>query len=131
MAGDNPTCRGQCLTLRHRWADGTTHLRIDLLDRLAVLTPRPRATLILYDGVLATRTAPTHPSRCVSVGRADAANAWARCPRFSCTSTGHFPWLFPPIEDNVPQTGGAQMMGSGLNLIEKVGLDRSETVARS
>jgi len=49
----------------------------------------------------------------------------------SCTSTGHFPWLFPPIEDNVPQTGGAQMMGSGLNLIEKVGLDRSETVARS
>ena len=39
----------------------------------------------------------------------------------SCTSTGHFPWLFPPIEDNVPQTGGAQMMGIGLNLIEKVG----------
>jgi hypothetical protein len=30
------------LTLRHRWADGTTHLRFDpleLLERLAVLTP--------------------------------------------------------------------------------------------
>ena len=39
------------LTLRHRWADGTTHLRVDpleLLERLAVLTPRPRVNLILY-----------------------------------------------------------------------------------
>ena len=48
------------LTLRHRWADGTTHLRFDpleLLERLAVLTPRPRVTLILYDGVLAPRAA--------------------------------------------------------------------------
>jgi len=36
------------LTLRHRWADGTTHLRFDpleLLERLAVLTPRPRVTI--------------------------------------------------------------------------------------
>jgi Putative transposase len=48
------------LTLRHRWADGTTHLRFDpleLLERLAVLTPRPRANLILYYGVLAPRAA--------------------------------------------------------------------------
>jgi Putative transposase len=38
------------LGLRHRWADGTTHLRLDLLEfleRLAVLTPRPRVNLIL------------------------------------------------------------------------------------
>jgi len=44
------------LTLRHRWADGTTHLRFDpleLLERLAVLTPRPRVNLVLYYGVLA------------------------------------------------------------------------------
>ncbi|MCA1563570.1 MAG: transposase, partial [Acidobacteria bacterium] len=37
------------LTLRHRWADGTTHLRFDpleLLERLAALTPRPRVNLI-------------------------------------------------------------------------------------
>jgi hypothetical protein len=46
------------LALRHRWADGTTHLRFDpleLLERLAVLTPRPRVNLILYYGVLAPR----------------------------------------------------------------------------
>ena len=46
------------LTLRHRWADGTTHLKFDpleLLERLAGLTPRPRVNLILYDGVLAPR----------------------------------------------------------------------------
>jgi hypothetical protein len=48
------------LTLRHRWADGTTHLRFDplaLLERLAVLTPRPRVNLILYYGVLGRRAA--------------------------------------------------------------------------
>lgn len=48
------------LTLRHRWADGTTHLRFDpleLLERLAVLTPRPRVNLILSYGVLAPRAA--------------------------------------------------------------------------
>jgi hypothetical protein len=48
------------LTLRRRWADGTTHLRFDpleLLERLAVLTPRPRVNLILYYGVLAPRAA--------------------------------------------------------------------------
>jgi hypothetical protein len=48
------------LTLGHRWADGTTHLRFDpleLLERLAVLTPRPRVNLILYYGVLAPRAA--------------------------------------------------------------------------
>jgi hypothetical protein len=46
------------LTLRHRWADGTTHLRFDpleLLERLAMLTPRPRVNLMLYYGVLAPR----------------------------------------------------------------------------
>jgi hypothetical protein len=46
------------LTLRHRWTDGTTHLRfepLELLERLAVLTPRPRVNLILYYGVLAPR----------------------------------------------------------------------------
>lgn len=48
------------LTLRHRRADGTTHLRFDpleLLERLVVLTPRPRVNLILYYGVLAPRGA--------------------------------------------------------------------------
>lgn len=48
------------VALRHRWADGTTHLRFDpieLLERLAALTPRPRINLILYCGVLAPRAA--------------------------------------------------------------------------
>lgn len=48
------------LELRRRWTDGTTHLVFDpveLLERLAALTPRPRINLILYHGVLAPRAA--------------------------------------------------------------------------
>ena len=39
------------LELRRRWTDGTTHLVFDpveLLERLAALTPRPRINMILY-----------------------------------------------------------------------------------
>ena len=86
----------------------------ELLERLAVLTPRPRVNLILYDGVLAPRAAwraalvPTaacgieaspagrsveadedenrggrsHP-RCLSMGRADAADVRIRRPGLS------------------------------------------------
>ena len=48
------------LALRRPWSDGTTHLLFDpveLLARLAALTPRPRINLILYHGVLAPRAA--------------------------------------------------------------------------
>ena len=48
------------LELRHRWADGTKYLLFDpieLLERLAALTPRPRINLVLYYGVLAARAA--------------------------------------------------------------------------
>ena len=48
------------LHLRHPWSDGTTALVFDpveLLERLAALTPRPRVNLILYHGVLAPRSA--------------------------------------------------------------------------
>ena len=48
------------LELRHRWSDGTTHLRfhpLALLERLASLTPRPRINLVLYYGVLAAHAA--------------------------------------------------------------------------
>jgi len=55
------TADGQvALQLRHRWADGTTHLMFDpveFLGRLAVLVPRPRINLILYHGVLGPRAA--------------------------------------------------------------------------
>ena len=48
------------LQLRHRWTDGTTHLRFDpveFLGRLAVLVPRPRINLLFYYGVLGARAA--------------------------------------------------------------------------
>ena len=55
------TAGGQVqLELRRRWSDGTTHLLFDpveLLERLAALTPRPHINLILYHGVLAPRAA--------------------------------------------------------------------------
>ena len=44
--------------MRRRWSDGTTHLLFDpieLLERLAALTPRPRVNLVLYYGVLGAR----------------------------------------------------------------------------
>ena len=55
------TADGQVvLDLRHRWADGTTQLLfepVELLERLAALTPRPRINLLLYYGVLGARSA--------------------------------------------------------------------------
>jgi hypothetical protein len=48
------------LELRHRWSDGTTHVLFDpieLLERLAALTPRPRINLVLYYGVLGAHAA--------------------------------------------------------------------------
>jgi hypothetical protein len=48
------------LDLRHRWADVTTQLLfepVELLERLAALTPRPRINLLLYYGVLGARSA--------------------------------------------------------------------------
>ncbi len=44
------------LTLKTPWADGTRHLLfapLELLEKLAALTPRPQINLILYHGVLA------------------------------------------------------------------------------
>lgn len=46
------------LSLPHRWSDGTTHVLFEpteFLERLAVITPRPRVNLVLYYGVLAPR----------------------------------------------------------------------------
>jgi Putative transposase len=63
VAGDRVRVTGDGqvqLQLRHRWADGTTHVAFDPLEflgRLAVLVPRQRINLILYHGVLAPRAA--------------------------------------------------------------------------
>ena len=43
------------LALKTAWADGTRHLLfepLELLEKLAALTPRPRINLVLYHGVL-------------------------------------------------------------------------------
>ena len=48
------------ITLRHRWADGTSAVTLDpvtFLGRLAVLVPRPRVNLLMYHGVLGARAA--------------------------------------------------------------------------
>jgi len=44
------------LTLKSAWADGPRHLLcepLELLEKLAALTPRPRINLVLYHGALA------------------------------------------------------------------------------
>jgi len=44
--------------LKNRWRDGTTHLVLEpteLIQRLAVLIPPPRANLVRYHGILAPR----------------------------------------------------------------------------
>ena len=42
------------VTLKAEWHDGTTHLLfepLELLEKLAALTPRPRINLVLYHGL--------------------------------------------------------------------------------
>jgi len=50
------------LTMKTAWTDGTQHLvfePLELLERLAAITPRPRINLVLYHGVLAPVAAPS------------------------------------------------------------------------
>jgi len=58
------------LTLKTEWSDGTTALLFDpieLLERLAALTPRPRINLVLHHGVLAPHS--RWRARAVAYGR--------------------------------------------------------------
>ena len=87
------------LDLRRPWADGTTHLLFDpveLLERLAALTPRPRINLILYHGVLAPRAAwrSLVVQFGVSPGGAAEADATADRPRHAadCRHTRNYLW---------------------------------------
>jgi hypothetical protein len=75
-------------------ADGTTHLKFDpreLLERLAVLTPRPRINLVLYSGVLAPRM----PWRAGSSRRRHRRRLMSRLPpnqtRLTSAAIGHHP----------------------------------------
>ena len=57
------------LTLKTAWADGTRQLvfePLELLEKLAALTPRPRISLVLYHGVLAPHS--TWRARAVAYG---------------------------------------------------------------
>jgi hypothetical protein len=76
------------LTLKAEWSDGTTRLLfepIELLERLAALTPRPRINLVLHHGLLAPVAA---SSRIRARGRplSSAVNR-SRVVRMRCSST--------------------------------------------
>jgi Putative transposase len=61
------------LTLKAERSDGTTHLLfepIELLERLAALTPRPRINLVLHHGVLAPHSRWRAPGGCLRAGHA-------------------------------------------------------------
>lgn len=93
---------GQVLVdLRHRWADGTTHLvfdPIELMERLAALTPRPRINLVLYYGVLGARA--VWRSRLGAAERPAGAPAKPRCRAQTRTGVPHRRPLddWPPID---------------------------------
>lgn len=61
--------------LKSEWADGTTHLvfePLELLEKLAALTPRPRINLVLYARAPSTAwtTSPTRPLEAATPERA-------------------------------------------------------------
>jgi Putative transposase len=84
------------LTLKTAWADGTRQLvfePLELLEKLAALTPRPRINLVLYHGVLAPHSgwrarvvaygappseAPVAPSACLETNDQPTATAVPR-----------------------------------------------------
>lgn len=85
------------LALERRWSDGTTHLRFsptELLERLAVLIPRPRINLMSYHGVLGARA--SRRSEVVTFVEGAAAAAPA-----AVAESAH-----PPDEMNAPRPGG-------------------------
>jgi hypothetical protein len=80
---------GRVVLLKTPWRDGTTHLRFEpltLLERLAVLTARPRVDVLLYHGILAPHAA----------GRT-AAVAYGR-PASADRPHGHAPGATPAAE---------------------------------
>jgi hypothetical protein len=75
------------LSLRQPWRDGTTDLvftPLELLERLAVLVPRPRINLILYFGVLGARATAraevAGPGCAISAGESAPAEDSERAP---------------------------------------------------
>jgi hypothetical protein len=95
------------LTLKAEWSDGTTHLLfepIELLERLAALTPRPRINLVLHHGVLAPHS--RWRARAVAYGRDTldpvGPDSAARCGRAA-----------PPVPPSAPwSAGGLEVSGT-------------------
>jgi len=108
------------LALKTAWADGTRHLLfepLELLEKLAALTPRPRINLVLYHGVLAPHA--RWRGRVVAYGTVPAAAA--SCPNppdsrgedaITTPAHRHWPWaklMHRAFEIDVlacPQCGG-------------------------
>jgi len=88
------------LTLKTEWSDGTTHLLfepIELLERLAALTPRPRINLVLHHGVLAPHS--RWRARAVAYGRDTLAASGSQ----AAVATSASP---PPAAPNEPGSMG-------------------------
>src|SRR5262249_12075727 len=101
------------LTLKAEWSDGTTALLfepIELLERLAALTPRPRINLVLHHGVLAPHT--RWRARVVAYGRdntyrRDTLGSVDRDAAVACGSAA------PPVPSSAPPSdGGLEASGA-------------------
>jgi hypothetical protein len=95
------------LRLKAEWHDGTTHLvfePLELLERLAALTPRPRINLVLYHGALAPHS--RWRARAVAYGR-EALGAVGPDAAVAGGSTA------PPVPSSAPSSvGGLEARGA-------------------
>jgi ribosomal protein S27E len=95
------TADGRVLpALKAEWSDGTTHLwfePIELLERLAALTPRPRINLVLHHGALASHS--RWRARAVAYGR-DTLGSVSPDAGVGCGTAA------PPVPPNAPWSAG-------------------------
>src|SRR5262249_14804919 len=95
------------LTLKAEWSNGTTHLLfepIELLERLAALTPRPRINLVLHHGVLASHG--RWRARAVAYGR-DTLDPVGPDAAVRCGTAA------PPVPPSAPwSAGGREVSGA-------------------
>jgi hypothetical protein len=104
------------LTLKAEWSDGTTHLLfepIELLERLAALTPRLRINLVLHHGGLASHS--RWHARAVAYGR-DTLDPDPVAPdaAVACGSAA------PPVPSSAPPSAGG-LGASGASHRDPVG----------
>jgi hypothetical protein len=110
------------LSLKTEWSDGTTHLLfepIELLERLAALTPRPRINLVLHHGVLAPHS--RWRARAVAYGR-DTPAPLGPDAAVACGTVA------PPVLPGAPRAaGGVEASGAvHLDPVVPIGKRQSE-----